>query len=87
VARDEILPTFRRNIHFLLAIFCFLIYYSRLILTVKLKTAHSSKISVNYTLLLLHVDPLLGNDSVNTFPRRRIRRQQVDDFRFYAAAL
>jgi hypothetical protein len=30
-----------------------------------------------------HVDPLLGNDSVNTFSRQRIRRQQLDNFRCY----
>jgi hypothetical protein len=34
--------------------------------------------------ILWHVEPLLGNDSVNTFPRQRIRRQQSDNFRFYA---
>jgi hypothetical protein len=40
-----------------------------------------------YLNVLWHVDPFLGNDSVNTFPRQRIRRQQSDNFRCYAAAL
>jgi hypothetical protein len=33
---------------------------------------------------LWHIDPFLGNDSVNTFPRQRIRRQQSDNFHCYA---
>jgi hypothetical protein len=36
-------------------------------------------------MILWDVDPLLGNDSVNTFPRQRIRKQQSDNFRCYAA--
>jgi hypothetical protein len=35
------------------------------------------------TNLLWHVYPLLGNRSVNTFSRQRIRRQQSDNFRCY----
>jgi hypothetical protein len=35
-------------------------------------------------IVLWHVNPLLGNDSVNTFPRQRIRRQQSYNFRCYA---
>jgi hypothetical protein len=31
-----------------------------------------------------HVDPLLCNDTVNTFSRHRIRTQQSDNFRCYA---
>jgi hypothetical protein len=34
--------------------------------------------------IVWHVDPLLGNDSVNTFPWQRTRRQQLDDFRCHA---
>jgi hypothetical protein len=34
--------------------------------------------------ILWPVVPFLGNDSVNTFPRQRIRRQQSDNFRYYA---
>jgi hypothetical protein len=34
--------------------------------------------------ILWHVEPLLGNDSVYTFPWQRIRRQQSDNFRCYA---
>jgi hypothetical protein len=30
---------------------------------------------------------LLGNDSVNTFPRQRIRKQQLSNFRWYTTAL
>jgi hypothetical protein len=33
--------------------------------------------------VLWHVDPLLGNDSVNTSPRQRIREQQSGSFHFY----
>jgi hypothetical protein len=33
--------------------------------------------------ILWHVDPLLGNDSVNTFPRQRIRKQHLNNFRCY----
>jgi hypothetical protein len=41
----------------------------------------------NWLNILWLVDPLLGKDSVNTFSRQRIRRQQSDNFRFYATAL
>jgi hypothetical protein len=37
----------------------------------------------NMLMLLWLIDPLLGNDSVNTFPRQRTRRQQSDNFRCY----
>jgi hypothetical protein len=37
--------------------------------------------------ILWHVNPLLGNDLVNTCPRQRIRRQQSNNFRCYATAL
>jgi hypothetical protein len=29
--------------------------------------------------VMWYIDPFLGNDSVNTFPRQRIRRQQSDN--------
>jgi hypothetical protein len=35
-------------------------------------------------IILWHVDPLLGKNSVSTFQRQRIRRQQSDTFRCYA---
>jgi hypothetical protein len=34
--------------------------------------------------ILWQADQFLGNDSVNTFPRQRILRQQLDNFRCYA---
>jgi hypothetical protein len=40
---------------------------------------------LRYTYMLSHVDPLLGNDSVNTFQRQQICRQQSDNFRCYAS--
>jgi hypothetical protein len=42
------------------------------------------EVHATYTFTLRHVDPLLGNDSVNTFTRQRICRQQSDNFRYYA---
>jgi hypothetical protein len=35
--------------------------------------------------ILWHVDPFLGNDSLGAISRRRMRRQQSDNFRCYAA--
>jgi hypothetical protein len=37
--------------------------------------------------ILWHVGPLLGNESVNTFPRQRIRRQQSNNFHCYASVV
>jgi hypothetical protein len=45
----------------------------------QLHDSHSRK-----TAKYWHADPLLGNDSVKTFPRQRIRRQQSDNSRCYA---
>jgi hypothetical protein len=38
----------------------------------------------NLIIILWHADPLLGNDSLNTSPRQRIRVQQSDNVRCYA---
>lgn len=40
---------------------------------------------INERIILRHVDLLLGNDSLNTFPGQRIRGQQSDNIRCYAA--
>jgi hypothetical protein len=57
--------------------------------TLHLRNCHSFvKVRPKYNgiliLILWHVDQLLGNDSVNTFPRQQMHRQQSDNFLCYA---
>jgi hypothetical protein len=43
---------------------------------------------VDFLLFLFwYVEPLLGNESVNTFPRQRIIRKQSDNFSRYKTAM